>query len=249
VGVEGKTAFVTGAGSGIGRGIASRLAADGARVVVADIEEAAGKEVAQALSGAGGLFVPVDVTDSGSVTEAAQRAVSELGQVDILVNCAGTDVVKPFLDTDEDLWHWLIALNLTGVLCCTKAFLPSMVERGYGRIVNIASDAGRVGSAGEAVYSAAKGGVIAFTKTIAREVARKGVTANTVCPGPTDTPALQKNLAQGGEKYIAALTKAIPVGRLGKPADVAAAVAMFAAEDAGFITGQTLSVSGGMSMS
>jgi 2-hydroxycyclohexanecarboxyl-CoA dehydrogenase len=161
---------------------------------------------------------------------------------------AGADVVKPFLDTDEELWRWLIELNLIGVFRCTKAFLPGMVERGYGRIVNVASDAGRVGSSGEAVYSGAKGGVIAFTKTIAREVARNGVTANTVCPGPTDTPPLRKTVAQGGEKFISALTKAIPVGRLGQPEDVAVAVAMFASPDAGFITGQTLSVSGGMSM-
>jgi 2-hydroxycyclohexanecarboxyl-CoA dehydrogenase len=168
--------------------------------------------------------------------------------VDILVNVAGADVVRPFLDTDEELWRWLIELNLIGVFRTTKAFLPGMVERGYGRIVNVASDAGRVGSSGEAVYSGAKGGVIAFTKTIAREVARHGVTANTVCPGPTDTPPLRKTLDQGGEKFITALTRAIPVGRLGLPEDVAVAVAMFASIEAGFITGQTLSVSGGMSM-
>ena len=248
MGAEGKIAFVTGSGSGIGRAVAARLAAGGARVAVADIDETTGKESAAALGGAGGIFVHTDVTSAESVTAAAARAIAELGPVDILVNVAGADVVKPFLDTDEELWHWLIELNLMGVFRCTKAFLPGMVERGFGRIVNVASDAGRVGSSGEAVYSGAKGGVIAFTKTIAREVARKGVTANTVCPGPTDTPPLQKTVAQGGDKFISALTKAIPVGRLGQPEDVAVAVAMFASTDAGFITGQTLSVSGGMSM-
>jgi 2-hydroxycyclohexanecarboxyl-CoA dehydrogenase len=248
VGVEGKIAFVTGGGSGIGRGVAARLAAGGARVAVADIDEATGKDSAAALGGAGGVFIPVDVTSPDSVQDAAARTLAELGPVDILVNVAGADVVKPFLDTDEELWRWLIELNLMGVFRCTKAFLPGMVERGYGRLVNVASDAGRVGSSGEAVYSGAKGGVIAFTKTVAREVARNGVTANTVCPGPTDTPPLQKTVAQGGEKFVSALTKAIPVGRLGLPDDVAVAVAMFASDDAGFITGQTLSVSGGMSM-
>jgi 2-hydroxycyclohexanecarboxyl-CoA dehydrogenase len=246
VGVDGRTAFVTGAGSGIGRAVAERLAAGGARVVVADVNEASGKDSAAAV---GGVFVPVDVTDSDSVRDAAARAVADVGAVDILVNVAGADVVKPFLDTDEDLWRWLIELNLMGVFRCTKAFLPGMVERGFGRVVNVASDAGRVGSSGEAVYSGAKGGVIAFTKTIAREVARQGVTANVVCPGPTDTPPLRETVAKGGEKFITALTRAIPVGRLGLPEDVAVAVAMFAADDAGFITGQTLSVSGGMSMS
>jgi 2-hydroxycyclohexanecarboxyl-CoA dehydrogenase len=246
VGVEGKIAFVTGGGSGIGRAVAQRLAAGGARVAIADIDEATGKETAAALPGA--VFVPVDITDAQSVKDAATMTQSELGAVDILVNCAGADIVKPFLDTDEQLWRWLIELNLMGVFRCTKAFLPGMVERGFGRIINVASDAGRVGSSGEAVYSGAKGGTIAFTKTIAREVARKGVTANTVCPGPTETPPLKKTLEGGGEKFIVALTRSIPIGRLGQPEDVAVAVAMFASDDAGFITGQTLSVSGGLTM-
>jgi 2-hydroxycyclohexanecarboxyl-CoA dehydrogenase len=245
VAFEGRIAFVTGAGSGIGRAVAARLAAGGARVVVADIDEASGKESAAAI---GGSFVPVDVTSADSVLEAAARATTDVGTVDILVNVAGADVVKPFLETDEELWRWLIELNLMGVFRCTKAFLPGMLDKGFGRVVNVASDAGRVGSSGEAVYSGAKGGVIAFTKTIAREVARQGVTANVVCPGPTDTPPLRKTVAQGGDKFITALTRAIPVGRLGLPDDVAVAVAMFASDEAGFMTGQTLSVSGGMSM-
>ena len=196
----GKIAFVTGAGSGIGRAVAARLAAGGTRVAVADVNEETGKESVAALGGAGGIFVHADVTSPESVAAAAARATDELGPVDILVNVAGADVVKPFLDTDEELWRWLIELNLIGVFRCTKAFLPGMVERGYGRIVNVASDAGRVGSSGEAVYSGAKGGVIAFTKTIAREVARSGVTANTVCPGPTDTPPLRKTAGPGGRE-------------------------------------------------
>lgn len=241
-----RVAFVTGAGSGIGRSIAETLGAGGTRVVVADVDETRGKAVAAAIEGS--VFVELDVTRPDAVDEAATRARREAGEVDVLVNCAGADVVKPFLDTDEELWSLLVELNLVGVFRTTKAFLPGMIERGFGRIVNIASDAGRVGSAGEAVYSGCKGGVIAFTKTIAREVARHGITANSVCPGPTETPPLQKMVAEGGDKYIAAMVRGIPLGRLGQPSDVAAAVEFFASEAAGFVTGQTLSVSGGMSM-
>src|ERR1700730_573900 len=244
--VEGKVAFVTGASSGIGRSIAETLGAKGARVIVADIDETNGKDVVGGIDGA--VFVNLDITKADAVREAAERTHSEVGPVDIIVNCAGTDVVKPFLDTDEELWEFLVQLNLMGVFRVTKAFLPDMVERGYGRLVNIASDAGRVGSSGESVYSGCKGGVIAFTKTIAREVARYGITANSVCPGPTETPPLKKMIEAGGDKYINAMIRGIPLGRLGQPADVAAAVAFFASEEAGFITGQTLSVSGGMSM-
>jgi 2-hydroxycyclohexanecarboxyl-CoA dehydrogenase len=240
-----KVALVTGAASGIGEGIAVALAAEGARVAVCDIDKTKGSEVATAV---GGIFVELDVTTSSAVTSGVEHISGELGPIDVLVNCAGTDVVKPFLDTDEDLWRWLIDLNLMGVLRCTKAVLPTMVERQRGRVVNIASDAGRVGSSGEAAYSGAKGGVIAFTKTVAREVARYGITANTVCPGPTETPPLLKTVEEGGAGYIDAMKKVIPLRRLGKPADVAAAVAFFASDEAGFITGQTLSVSGGMSM-
>ena len=241
-----RTALVTGAGSGMGEAIAKRLDADGVRVVVADIEAELGAVVASSLSD--GLFVEMDLSRSDSVTAAADRVLSELGVVDILVNCAGFDVVMPFLETDEELWDALIAVNLYGPLRTTKAFLPGMVDNGWGRIVNISSDAGRVGSSGEGVYSACKGGQIAFTKTIAREVARRGVTVNCVCPGPTDTPPVRRTLAEGGEKFMAALVRAIPMRRLGQPEDIAAAVGYLVSEGAGFVTGQTLSVSGGMSM-
>lgn len=241
-----RSALVTGAASGMGAAIARRLDADGTRVVVADIQADMGAEVAASLTG--GMFVEMDLSRSDSVTAAAERVLAEVGTVDILVNCAGVDVVMPFLDTDEDLWDSLIAVNLYGPLRTTKAFLPGMVERGWGRIVNISSDAGRVGSSGEGVYSACKGGQIAFTKTIAREVARSGVTVNCVCPGPTDTPPVRRTLAEGGERFMQALVRAIPMRRLGQPEDIAAAVAYLVSEDAGFVTGQTLSVSGGMSM-
>ena len=241
-----RTALVTGAASGMGEAIAKRLDADGVRVVVADIQAELGAVVASSLSD--GLFVEMDLSRSDSVTAAADRVLSELGVVDILVNCAGFDVVMPFLETDEELWDALIAVNLYGPLRTTKAFLPGMVDNGWGRIVNISSDAGRVGSSGEGVYSACKGGQIAFTKTIAREVARRGVTVNCVCPGPTDTPPVRRTLAEGGEKFMAALVRAIPMRRLGQPEDIAAAVAYLVSEGAGFVTGQTLSVSGGMSM-
>lgn len=241
-----RSALVTGAASGMGAAIAARLDADGTRVVVADIQAEMGAEVAASLTG--GMFVEMDLSRSESVTAAAEQVLAEVGTVDILVNCAGFDVVMPFLDTDEALWDSLIAVNLYGPLRTTKAFLPGMVERGWGRIVNISSDAGRVGSSGEGVYSACKGGQIAFTKTIAREVARSGVTVNCVCPGPTDTPPVRRTLAEGGERFMQALVRAIPMRRLGQPEDIAAAVAYLVSEEAGFVTGQTLSVSGGMSM-
>lgn len=246
--LENKTAFVTGGSSGIGRAIAELLSQHGARVAVADVDEAGGKSAVEALEPGRATFVRLDLTDGATVPAAVQSAETELGPIDILVNCAGADVIKPFLETDEDLWEWLVQLNLFGVLRTTKAVLPGMIERGGGRIVNVSSDAARVGSSGEAVYSACKGGVISFTKSVARESARAGVTVNAVCPGPTDTPATQKTLAEGGEKIIKALTRAIPLGRLAQPDDIAGAVLFFASDHASFVTGQTISVSGGLSM-
>jgi 2-hydroxycyclohexanecarboxyl-CoA dehydrogenase len=242
-----KVAFVTGSASGIGESIARVLSSRGVCVAVADRDEERGKAVSESL--AGSAFVPVDVTSMASVTKAVDSVTDELGPIGILVNCAGGDVVKPFVETDESLWYDLVELNFLGVLRCTRAVLPGMIERSAGRIVSIASDAGRVGSSGEAVYAGCKGGVIAFMKTVAREVARYGVTANTVCPGPTATPPVTRMLAEGSERYIEALKRSIPMRRLGEPDDIAAAVEYLVSEGAGYVTGQTLSVNGGLSMS
>lgn len=242
-----KVAFVTGSASGIGESIARRLSSEGLLVAVADRDEERGKAVSESLPGS--VFVPVDVTSMASVTKAVDSVTDELGPIGILVNCAGGDVVKPFVETDESLWYDLVELNFMGVLRCTRAVLPGMIERSAGRVVSIASDAGRVGSSGEAVYAGCKGGVIAFMKTVAREVARYGVTANTVCPGPTATPPVTKMLNEGSERYIEALKRSIPMRRLGEPEDIAAAVEYLVSDGAGYVTGQTLSVNGGLSMS
>lgn len=246
MGSEQKLAFVTGAASGIGASVAEALTATGFRVVVADRDEERGKAVAAELEGA--EFVAVDVTDLASVVQAVSWATTEVGPIDALVNCAGGDIVAPFVETDETLWYKLIELNLLGVLRTIHTVLPAMIQRQSGRIVSVASDAGRIGSGGEAVYSGAKGGVIAFSKTIAREVAKYGITVNTVCPGPTETPPTMKIIEEGGERYIDAMKRGIPMRRLGQPSDVAAAVAYLASEGAGYVTGQTLSVNGGLSM-
>lgn len=242
---EQRVAFVTGGAGGIGSAICNALAAAGHNVVVAD--QADSESVAKRI---GGLAVELDVTSAASVAAATERAVGHFGQVDILVNCAGWDDFMPFLETDDDFMAKVLEINLAGPMRLTRALLGPMIERKWGRIVNIASDAGRVGSSLEAVYSGAKGGLIAFTKTIAREAAKSGVTANSVCPGPTDTPMLAKltSDSERGAKIGQALTRAVPMGRLGTPEDVAPAVAFLASEEAGFITGQTLSVSGGLTM-
>lgn len=247
-----RVAMVTGGGRGIGREICRALAADGRKVAVADLRTEEAGETAELIRQAGGtaIAVPMDVTDSDSVQQGILQVIDELGPIEVLVNCAGWDDLKPFLTTDEAFWDRIIEINYKGVLRTVHACLPSMVEAGWGRIVNIGSDAGRVGSSLEAVYSGAKGGVIAFTKTIAREMARKGITCNTVCPGPTATPLLDDIVAasSSGDKVIGAMANAVPMKRLGQPHEVASAVAYFASEDAGFITGQTLSVSGGLTM-
>jgi 2-hydroxycyclohexanecarboxyl-CoA dehydrogenase len=243
---EDKVAMVTGGASGIGEAVVMALTAEGGRVAICDIDREGGESLAGSQSRT--LFIETDVTSTSSVLIGVERVHSELGPIDVLVNAAGSDVVKPFVETDEELWRWLIDLNLLGVMRTTKAVLPGMIEREQGRLINIASDAGRVGSSGEAAYSGAKGGVIAFTKTIAREVARFGITANTVSPGPTETPAMTRSIMDGGMAMVKSLERAIPMRRLGRPLDVAGAVAYFASDDASFITGQTLSVSGGMSM-
>jgi len=246
-----RTALVTGGGRGIGRAIALALAADSRTVAVADIAEDEAAETASLIVADGGRAgaVRLDVTDRDSVRAGIEEARAELGPIQILVNNAGWDELVPFLETDEPFWDKVIEINFKGCLRVTREVLPTMVEAGWGRVINIGSDAGRVGSSLESVYSGSKAAVIAFTKTVAREVARSGVTANTVCPGPTRTPLL-KGMTGGerGEKLIAALERAVPMGRLGEPEDVAAAVAFLASARAAYITGQTLSVSGGLTM-
>jgi 2-hydroxycyclohexanecarboxyl-CoA dehydrogenase len=242
-----RTALVTGGARGIGRAIVEALAADGHRVAVADILDADAKLTAEAI---GGVPVHADVTDAASIHDAVTETEQAFGPVEILVNSAGWDELMPFLDTDEDFWDRVIDINFKGALRTCRRVVPEMVDAGYGRIVNIGSDAARVGSSLEAVYSGAKGGVISFTKTLARETARYGVTANVVCPGPTDTPMLQEMLAAGGsgERVLESMTRAVPMRRLAQPEEIAAAVAFLASDRAGFITGQTLSVSGGLTM-
>ena len=247
-----RAAIVTGGGRGIGRAIALALARDGRSVAVADLLGDEARVVAAEITKDGGSAVAVelDVTDPVSVKGGIEMAEGSLGPLEILVNNAGWDELRPFVDTDEQFWERVLDVNFKGALRMTHALLPGMLERRFGRIVSIGSDAGRVGSSLESVYSGAKGGVIAFTKTIAREAARAGVTANTVCPGPTDTPMLAGILAahEDAERVIGAMTRAVPMRRLAQPQEVASAVAFFASEQAAYITGQTLSVSGGLTM-
>jgi 2-hydroxycyclohexanecarboxyl-CoA dehydrogenase len=249
---NGRVALVTGGARGIGEAISKALAADGLKVAVADLLMQEAEATAAAIRDAGGKAVAVelDVTSSDSVAAGIASANEAFGPVDVLINNAGWDDLKPFVQTDESFWDRVIEVNFKGALRLTQGVLPGMLERGWGRIINIGSDAGRVGSSLESVYSGAKGGVIAFTKTIARESARKGVTANAVCPGPTDTPFLRETVAKQGDadKVIGAMVSGVPMRRLAQPQEVAAAVRFFASEDAGYVTGQTLSVSGGLTM-
>ncbi len=248
-----RIAFVTGGGSGIGKGISLALGEAGFHVAVADLNLDAAEATAIEITTVGGdaTAVAVDVTKTASVDEAVALVTERLGAIEVVVNCAGWDDFMTFLETTEEFWDRILDLNFKGALRVTKAVVPGMIERGWGRVINIGSDAGRVGSSLEAVYSGAKGGIIAFTKTLAREVATTGVTANTVCPGPTDTPALRKfanNSGEDADKVISGMTRAVPMKRLGKPEDVAAAVVFFAGDNTSYITGQTLSVSGGLTM-
>jgi len=245
--LDGKIAIVTGAGQGIGRGIAEKLATEGATVVVTDVNEETAGETAAAIGG-GAIAILTDVTSRESVAAMVAQARERFGRIDVLVNNAGWDKVGPFVDSDPADWDRVIAINLYGVLNTSKAVLPVMAEQGHGTVVNIASDAGRVGSSGEAVYSGAKGGIIAFTKTTAREMARHQITANCVCPGPADT-ALFASIGGDNPKLRDALIRAIPLRRLAQPADIANAVAFLVSDEAAYITGQTLSVSGGLTMS
>jgi len=248
-GLDGKTAVVTGAGSGLGRGMAMRLAQEGVKVAVLDINVAGAQETIEMISGAG-MAVETDICSYAACEAAIDLVEARLGNVDVLVNNAGWDKAMPFIDTDPELWRKIVDINLYGPLNMHHITVPRMMQRGGGKVINIASDAGRVGSSGEAVYSACKGGIIAFSKTLSREAARKGVIINNVCPGPSDTPLFADFAGDGeaGEKLRAALERSIPLRRLGTAEDIAGIVTFLASEEAGFIVGQTISVSGGLSM-
>jgi 2-hydroxycyclohexanecarboxyl-CoA dehydrogenase len=237
-----RVALVTGGAGGIGRAVVAALAAGGHRVVSGDIADGAVPDAA--------LSIHLDVTDTDSVEKAVGRVERELGQIEILVNTAGWDEFHRFIESDEAFWDHIIDLNYKGCLRVCRRVVPGMLQREYGRIVNVSSDAARVGSSQEAIYAGAKAAQIAFGKTLAREVARRGVTVNSVCPGPTDTPLLQGMIGSGaaGANMIEALRRAVPMRRIGQPEDVAAAVAFLASDAAGYITGQTLSISGGLTM-
>lgn len=251
-GLQGKTVIVTGGGGGIGGATCRRFAEAGAHVAVLDRDADAAGRVAEAIAAAGGRAEPLacDITDRASVDAALASAEAALGPVAVLVNNAGWDVFRPFVESTPEEWERLIAINLVGALHMHHAVLPGMVARRAGAIVNIASDAARVGSSGEAVYAACKGGLVAFSKTLAREHARHGVRVNVVCPGPTAT-ALFEGYKQGAgnpEKLEDAFRRAVPMGRIGAPEDLPGAILFFASDDAAYITGQVLSVSGGLTM-
>ncbi|MBI3966527.1 MAG: SDR family oxidoreductase [Chloroflexi bacterium] len=247
--VQDKVAFVTGGGSGIGRAIAKTLAREGAKVAVCDVSEQGAAQTVQEIADAKGTAITVraDVTSFTGVNEAVHQAVDRLGPVDILVSCAGWDEPMPFDRTDEPFWDKVIAINYKGHVICTRAVLDTMIERQYGKLVYISSDAGRVGSSGEAIYAGAKAGVIGFCKTIARETARYKLNANVVCPGPTETPLLA-GAAQLTPNLYNAMKRAIPFRRFAQPQEIANAVLFFASDEAAYITGQVLSVSGGLTM-
>jgi 2-hydroxycyclohexanecarboxyl-CoA dehydrogenase len=246
--LDGRIAFVTGGASGIGAATARRLAAEGARVAIADVNADGAREVAGEIDG---FACVLDVTDTSSVRAGVGAAVEELGDIDVLINNAGTDMFSFFVNSNEELWDFVLGVNLRGVLAVTHAVLPRMQERRAGCIVSVASEAGRVGSQGSATYSAAKAGVIGFTKAIAREAARYRVRCNAVAPGPIETPLLNAAplvLGEVGERLKQAMVNATALGRSGQPEEVAAAIAFLASDDASYVTGQTLNVSGGLSM-
>ena len=250
-GLQDKVVVVTGGAGGIGSAICQRFAEAGSRVAVFDLNAEAASRLVGEIESSGGRAraYSVDITDHEGVHAAVAQVEEDLGPIDVLVNNAGWDTGAFFLQTEKPFWDKVVAINLYGPLNMHHAVLRRMSERGRGRVVNIASDAGRVGSSMEAVYSFCKGGLIAFTKTMAREMARQQIPVNVVCPGPTATPLLD-NLAQGekGERIKAGLVKAVPFGRMGQPEDIAGSVLFLASDDAAFITGQVISVSGGLTM-
>ena len=251
-GLDGKAAIVTGGGGAIGGAICRRFAAGGGRVGVFDLNGDNAETVAAGIRNDGGAAwaQEVDIADYAAVQSAVQAFEEEAGPTDILVNCAGWDRFENFVESEPASWDKLIDINLRGPLNMTHVVLKGMDARGSGRVVSISSDAARVGSSGEAVYSACKGGIVSLTKTLARETARKGITLNCVCPGPTDTPILQSFIGEGegGQKVYEGLKRAIPMKRLGEPEDVPGIVVFLASDDAAFITGQVISVSGGITM-
>lgn len=251
--LERKTAIVTGGASGIGRATALALSLEGANVAIADIAIDNANRVRDEVAASGygsAIACPVDLTKRVEVEAMVQTVLREFGQIDILVNCAGWDRLEPFVESNEETWDKILTINFKSVLHTVKAVLPQMMERGSGKIINIASDAGRVGSSWEAVYSGAKGAVIAFSKTLARETARYNINVNVVCPGMTDTPLMQAIRAQSEktEKIIDAVIKATPFRRAAKPEEIASMVVFLASGDSDFMTGQTISVSGGLTM-
>lgn len=247
-----RAVIVTGGGGGIGGAVCAAFAEQRAKVAVFDRDLAAAEATASAIDDHGGtaLALACDITERGMVDAAVGQVVDAYGAIDVLVNNAGWDLFVPFLDTDPDDWSRLIDINLVGALHMHHAVVPGMVERGGGRIVNVSSDAARVGSSGEAVYAACKAGLVAFSKTMAREHSRHGITFNVVCPGPTDTALLATvtDAAANPEKLREAFRRSIPMGRLGQPDDLAGAILFFASDAAAFVTGQVLSVSGGLTM-
>jgi 2-hydroxycyclohexanecarboxyl-CoA dehydrogenase len=246
--LEGRTALVTGGAGGIGAATARRLAAEGARVAVGDVDLDGARAVAAEIDG---VATELDVTDTASVGRAVAAATAGLGPVDVLVNNAGTDRFAFFVNTDEELWDFVLAVNLRGTIAVTHAVLAGMQSRGRGAIVNVASEAGRVGSQGSVIYSAAKGGVISFTRAVAREAARYGVRVNAVAPGPIETPLLnaaEEIYGEIGARLKQGMIDATVLGRIGEPEEVAAAIAFLASDDASYLTGQTINVSGGLSM-
>lgn len=247
-GLRDQNVLLTGGASGIGRAIGLRLGEEGCRVAIVDLDGAGAESAAAEIRANGGeaRAFTTDITDAAAVARTVASAESELGPLGGLVNDAGWDRAAPFLETDVALWRKIVEINLFGPLHVTRDVLSRMVERGAGRIVSVASDAGRVGSSGEAVYAACKGGIVAFSKSVAREVARQGITLNVLSPGPSDTPLFASFDPTG--KLAAALERAIPMRRLGRPDDYPGLVAFLLSDDAAFITGQTISVSGGLTM-
>jgi len=245
-GLRDRVALVTGAASGIGRAVALRLGDEGCRVAAVDLNLAGARATAAEI-GESACAMQADVSYLSAMREAVAAAEAALGPLDVLVSCAGWDRVQPFVESTEETWDRVIAINLKGVIACTRAALDGMIDRRSGAIVNISSDAGRVGSSGEVVYSGAKAGIIGFSKAVAREVARHNIRVNVVCPGPTDTPMMEET-RRANPRLGEALVRAIPFRRLARPEEVAAAVAFLASDEAAYITGQTLSVSGGLTM-